>query len=159
MAVILQNSTSAILTKISDELSGLPNQYIDFYKKTNGIIFTDSDEFSFYLTEIDDEISLEALFQIDTKNVNFDLLVMQREIGDDLPDVFWIIGGDAGGNFYLLHRHTQQIWYWDRTCLYGCDRLTEREIGQYYAMKMSFYELLTLIFQQIEQCKIIIKNK
>lgn len=136
--------------------SYIPNDYINFLSKSNGIFISGKSYCVIPFRKVDDkEISFQELYGIKTNNVEFDL--------DNINDIRVeiknfsnpiIIAGDPGGNFFLFsgNRSDNKIYYWDRAHIHldnNYDYPEKDEEGNIYIFSNSFNEFYDLIIKNL----------
>ncbi|MGG7521260.1 SMI1/KNR4 family protein [bacterium BS0013] len=130
---------------------GLPEDYKEFLRLKNGFVVKSPDVCELEYEGVDEGgIAFYALFGMNMKNPNHDIF-RQNEIflnELDFIDDKLIIGGDHGGNFYLILNGGQSrgVYYWDRTHLHVEDDIKkfeiaeENECGNIYKISNGFTE-------------------
>lgn len=161
MPVVMPKNNQENYEKMRVSYPDLHADVLDFYRQWNGLLIIDEGlELSVpALQKI--LIDFDAFYQIDSKQKWQDLYFINQEIGDDLPTDVMVIGGDAGGNFFVMHPQTSKMYYWDRTLLHAVDYplAFKSDIGNVYEMQIGFRQFVELILQQAKQSQMLINNE
>lgn len=93
----------------------LPDDYVDFVIKNNGIKVVDG---YFYINDLDEFILMDLLYGVSAPKRN--LISSNKEFADDLPEESLLIGRDQGGGFILLINNSEGggIYYYDHSCFF-----------------------------------------
>ncbi|MDK2355463.1 SMI1/KNR4 family protein [Enterobacter hormaechei] len=135
---------------------GLPEDYKEFLRFKNGFVVKSPDFCELEYECVDEGvIAFYALFGINMKNPNHDIFRQNKCFLNELDfiDDKLIIGGDPGGNFYLILNgsESQGVYYWDRTHLHADDDIQyfefaeQNECGNIYKITNSFTEFHKII--------------
>lgn len=136
--------------------SYIPNDYIDFLSKSNGIFINGNSYCVIPFSKVDDkEVSFQELYGIKTNNVEFDF----ENINNIRLDITRfnnpiIIAGDPGGNFFLFsgNQNDNKIYYWDSTHIHlnnNSDYPEKNEEGNIYIFSNNFNEFYELIIKNL----------
>lgn len=128
---------------------GLPEDYKEFLRLKNGFVVKSPDFCELEYEGVDEGvIAFYALFGINMKNPNHDIFRQNECFLNELDfiDDKLIIGGDPGGNFYLILNgsKSQGVYYWDRTHLHAeydiqkFDIAEQNEFGNIYRISNGF---------------------
>jgi hypothetical protein len=92
----------------------LPNDYRIFLTEHNGASIEDG---YFFVDELQQQISMEVFYGVDTKNDSIDIVKINKEFADDILAKSLLIGGDDGGGWILLicDGENDGIWYYDHS--------------------------------------------
>ena len=101
MPVVLKKMKKVFLQELMEYFDSLPEDYLRFYEKYNGLIITDPDYLDIEFSTLNGlEISFDAILEVSSENDSYDLLSINKELGSDLPNSrFIIIGSDPGGKY------------------------------------------------------------
>lgn len=136
--------------------SYIPNDYIEFLSKSNGIFINGNSYCVIPFSKVDDkEVSFQELYGIKTNNIEFDL----ENINGIRLDITSfnnpiIIAGDPGGNFFLFsgNQNDNKIYYWDRSHIHldnNSDYPEKNEEGNIYIFSNNFNEFYELIIKNL----------
>ncbi|MCK7339153.1 SMI1/KNR4 family protein [Enterobacter cloacae] len=128
---------------------GLPEDYKEFLRFKNGFVVKSPDFCELEYEGVDEGvIAFYAHFGINMKNPNHDIFRQNECFLNELYffDDKLIIGGDPGGNFYLILNgsKSQGVYYWDRIHLYAeydiqkFDIAEQNEFGNIYRISNGF---------------------
>ncbi|HDT1605452.1 TPA: SMI1/KNR4 family protein [Enterobacter sichuanensis] len=114
---------------------GLPEDYKEFLRLKKGFVVKPPDFCELKYEGVDEGvIAFYALFGINMKNPNHDIFRQNECFLNELDfiDDKLIIGGDPGGNFYLILNGSknQGVYYWDRTHLHAEDDIQKFDIAE-----------------------------
>lgn len=114
---------------------GLPEDYKEFLRLKHGFVVKPPDFCELEYEGVDEGvIAFYALFGINMKNPNHDIFRQNGCFLNELDfiDDKLIIGGDPGGNFYLILNGSknQGVYYWDRTHLHAEDDIQKFDIAE-----------------------------
>lgn len=152
MPVVLKRMEKIFLQEMMEYFDNLPQDYLSFYEKYNGLIITDPDYLDIEFSTLNGlEISFDAILEVSSENDSYDLITINKELGDDLPNsIFIIIGSDPGGNFFIMNKDNSNIFYWDRTIIHSeldVDFI-ECDIGNIYSIELKFSNFIDLILEK-----------
>ena len=113
----------------------LPEDYKEFLRVKSGFVVKSPDFCELEYEGVDEGvIAFYALFGINMKNPNHDIFRQNECFLNELDfiDDKLIIGGDPGGNFYLILNGSknQGVYYWDRTHLHAEDDIQKFDIAE-----------------------------
>lgn len=100
----------------------LPNDYIDFLLKYNGADIELSENNSFFIEEINDNINIDVLYGVNTKDPELSIELWLNDYKNEMPPHTLIIGISYQHGFVVMLCSGEDagIYYWDDAYEYDC---------------------------------------
>ncbi|NMC56794.1 MAG: SMI1/KNR4 family protein [Eubacteriaceae bacterium] len=100
----------------------LPDDYIDFLLKYNGGEVELTDNNSFFIKGINDNVNIDVLYGVNTENLELSVELWLNDYKIDMPPYTLIVGScyQYGFIVMLCYGEDAGIYYWDDSYEYAC---------------------------------------
>ena len=123
-----ENTTKKDIDSLEEQLSiKLPNDYKLFLSNYNGGIVEKNGNNKIYIEELDEYISLDVIYGINTGNKTSEIITWMEKLSEDLLEGSIIIGDDLlqGMIVMITKGEYSGIYYWDDA--YNFEKSTDDE--------------------------------